>query len=67
MSDNNFADPLARIRAYLRASSDAAAAGDRQAAILAAEVVGEIVRRDLLSCYRAEQERRQALEVRSHG
>jgi hypothetical protein len=56
---------MTRIHFYLRAASDAAAAGDLPAAIQAAELVGEFIQRDLITAFKAEKKRRDHLEQKS--
>jgi len=64
-AENNFSAPMQRIRFYLRAASDAAPSGDLPAAILAAELAGEFVKRDLVPAFKSEAQRRERLEERA--
>lgn len=60
---SNYAEPLERIKAWLRTSRHAAMTGDYDAAMIAADVMAQVIKQDLIPAYGAEMKRRQALEA----
>ena len=58
----NWSMPLLRIKAYLRSASEAANAGDFEAAGIAVSVIGKIIDNEVIPAFRTERQRRENLE-----